>query len=611
MSESKRVSRWSMFFACCLCLVAAPYAIAGGHDECTGAIEVACGDTISGSTASATFDDTGFCGTSNTAPGVWYKVTHTGLITASTCDAANYDTKISVFEGDCGALGCVAGNDDAAGCSGFTSEVSWSSDGTESLILVHGFSSGTGDFDLTITCSDTADNDVCEDAIEINCGDTISGSTTTASLDDAGTCGTSNTAPGVWYKISHDGLITASTCNAADYDTKISVYGDSCGALGCVAGNDDTSGCGITTEMTWGSDGSESLILVHGFSSQTGNFDLTMTCGEVAENDVCEDAIGPLAVGSVTAGSTAFATLDEPPSLDCGTAVTAPGVWYTVTGTGNTMTASTCNDGNPSTGGADFDTKISVYCDDCEDLECIGGQDDDASNCSGFSTNFSWPTNAGQTYNVLVHGFSGNTGDFDLAIQDDGVPATGANDCDGIAEEFDFCPGTVIPESVPTIGQLLVNRWALVTDDGDFDTVLALGGGPDESFTLVDTAGCSCEQIIDQFDLGPGQSKFGCARAHMQAWEKFLADASCGNCVEAHGGIGCEVAACEATICDFDPFCCDVTWDFICALDAAAFCVPDSCIVLPSSPEFSAIESSRRVLPEDPLSKLPVLPKEE
>ncbi len=150
-------------------------------------------------------------------------------------------------------------------------------------------------------------NDACVDAIEVFCGDTVPGSTTTATFDDAGFCGTGNTAPGVWYKISHNGLITASTCNAADYDTKISVYEDGCGTLGCVAGNDDTSGCGLTTEVTWGSDGSESLILVHGFSSQTGDFDLTMSCTDVAENDVCEDAIGPLAVDSVTAGSTDFA----------------------------------------------------------------------------------------------------------------------------------------------------------------------------------------------------------------------------------------------------------------------------------------------------------------
>ena len=157
---------------------------------------------------------------------------------------------------------------------------------------------------------------------------------------------------------------------------------------------------------------------------------------QIADNDMCEDSSGPLAVGSVTSGSTIGATLETPPVPFCGTSVTAPGVWYTVIGTGNTMTASTCNDGNPATGGAGYDTKISVYCADCEVNECIGGQDDGAG-CDGFTTNFAWPTQAGATYNVLVHGFGGATGDFDLAILDDGVPSTGGNGC-GIEDFEDF-----------------------------------------------------------------------------------------------------------------------------------------------------------------------------
>ena len=74
-------------------------------------------------------------------------------------------------------------------------------------------------------------------------------------------------------------------------------------------------------------------------------------------NDLCTDAIGPLAVPSTTAGTTIAATIDIVAPF-CETAVTSPGVWYTVIGTGNTMTVSTCND-------ATYDNKISVYCGDC------------------------------------------------------------------------------------------------------------------------------------------------------------------------------------------------------------------------------------------------------
>jgi hypothetical protein len=457
------------------------------------------------------------------------------------------------------------------------------------------------------------ENDICEDAITLECGETISGTTTDASFDDVGFCGTSNTAPGVWYSVNHDGIITASTCNQANYDTKLSVYDGECGDLGCVGGNDDVPGCsGFTSELTWVGSGEDQLVLVHGFSTATGDFDLTVTCEESAENDVCEDAIGPLEVGSVTPGSTSGATADEPPDIDCGTSVTAPGVWYDVIGTGNTMTASTCNDGDPSTGGADYDTKISVYCADCETKECIGGQDDNfPAGCAGFSTKFDWPTQAGATYKVLVHGFSFQTGDFDLAILDDGepVPPGAANDCDGISEEFDFCPGTVIPESVPTSGELHSNGSALTGPGGIFETAPPNPQGVE--YTLTDTAGCSCEQIVDNLGLGRGHLRHGCSFSAMDDWLAFLDEASCGNCTEAHGGIGCEQLECEASVCALDPFCCNVAWDGLCALEALDICVPDICIGLPSDTAPEALFPGRAVPAAEPVSKDPnYTPKE-
>ena len=447
-------------------------------------------------------------------------------------------------------------------------------------------------------------NDLCLNAIELACDETISGSTDGATFDDAGFCSTSNTAPGVWYKVAFEGLISASMCNQANYDSKLSAYNGECGELGCITGIDDSPGCGLTSEISWVGDNSEQLVLVHGFGAATGDFDLTISCQELAPGDICEDAAGPLAVDTVTPGTTTDTSFDDVGF--CGTSNTAPGTWYTVTGTGNTMTASTCNDGNPDTGSADYDTKISVFCADCEAQECIGGQDDNAgAGCAGFSTKFAWPTQAGATYNVLVHGFGAGTGDFDLAILDDGVPAEGANDCDGISEEFDFCPGTVIPESVPTSGVLRSNNSALTDASGVFETALPNPLGV--VYTIEDTAGCSCEQIVDELGVGQGHLRKGCSYSVMDDWLLFLDEASCGNCTEAHGEPGCEQAECEATVCALDSFCCDVAWDGICVGEALDLCVPDICIALPSSEAPSAQFQGRAVEApaQEPVSKDP------
>jgi hypothetical protein len=98
-------------------------------------------------------------------------------------------------------------------------------------------------------------------------------------------------------------------------------------------------------------------------------------------------------------------------------------------------------------------------------------------------------------------------------------------DQDGVADFFggieDQCSGTAIPESVPT-KHLGFNRWALVNADTVFDTKLAENDASDNPYTLADTAGCSCEQIIEALELGTGQTKFGCSSSVMNEWVSSL-----------------------------------------------------------------------------------------
>ena len=65
--------------------------------------------------------------------------------TVDTCSSSsNFDTKISVFQGSCGVLTCVDGNDDDFSCSlnGLYSSVTWTATASEQyFVLVHGFSS--------------------------------------------------------------------------------------------------------------------------------------------------------------------------------------------------------------------------------------------------------------------------------------------------------------------------------------------------------------------------------------------------------------------------------------------------------------------------------------
>jgi len=95
-------------------------------------------------------------------------------------------------------------------------------------------------------------------------------------------------------------------------------------------------------------------------------------------------------------------------------------------------------------------------------------------------------------------------------------------DGDGVPDGEDACPDTGTSDSdagVPEVA-LGVNRWADVDGDGVFDTRNPPGGGhgPQRSFTMEDTAGCNCAQIIDALDLGAGHRKFGCSIGAMKEW---------------------------------------------------------------------------------------------
>jgi hypothetical protein len=101
-------------------------------------------------------------------------------------------------------------------------------------------------------------------------------------------------------------------------------------------------------------------------------------------------------------------------------------------------------------------------------------------------------------------------------------PPSGDADGDGVLDAADACPGTVIPEAVPSV-TLGVNRFALTGSDGVFHTTSPSGAGPRKAFTIEETAGCGCEQIITGLGLGAGHRKFGCSISAMEDWIGLLA----------------------------------------------------------------------------------------
>ena len=134
-----------------------------------------------------------------------------------------------------------------------------------------------------------------------------------------------------------------------------------------------------------------------------------------------------------------------------------------------------------------------------------------------------------------VRGFEYARGNADAAVDliNDGITPLRASDHDGLVlfltkdkdgdgvnDDADVCPATVMPEILQR--DLGTNRFALTNSDFNFDTNAPNGEGPGRSYSTLDTAGCSCTQIIDAQGLGNGHKKFGCSIGAMDNWVKLV-----------------------------------------------------------------------------------------
>jgi hypothetical protein len=120
------------------------------------------GTPTEGATSCASADtQSPYCDRSIRAKSIWYYVVGNGsTIQATTCDSVyTYDTAITIFSGSCinsdnglSDLVCIAYNDDDYTCQhGFQSLVTWNSQiGVTYYILVHGYSTNSGDFTLRV-----------------------------------------------------------------------------------------------------------------------------------------------------------------------------------------------------------------------------------------------------------------------------------------------------------------------------------------------------------------------------------------------------------------------------------------------------------------------------
>lgn len=196
------------------------------NDVCSGAIDVACDETVTGDTSADGVTDT----VGNASADLWYSYSGpAGDITASLCDSS-YDTNVRVYD-SCGGTQ-IANNDDSCGSR---SEVTFTADGSSTYyIAVEGYSSFVGAFTMTLTCLETIPppaNDTFAGAEALVTGVATSGTTAGATenlADDKPSCDMFGNIADVWYTYTQpsntDTMIITTSISGTSSEANCAVY---------------------------------------------------------------------------------------------------------------------------------------------------------------------------------------------------------------------------------------------------------------------------------------------------------------------------------------------------------------------------------------------------
>ncbi|MBL7778091.1 MAG: fibronectin type III domain-containing protein, partial [Chitinophagales bacterium] len=306
--------------------------------------------------------------------------------------------------------------------------------------------SSTGVFVTTMT------NDDCAGAIALSSctgspktkSGTTTGSTVDAIYSNCGAGGSGTTERGVWYTYAgDDNAVTMTTCDPSGigYDSRITVYSGSCGALTCVTSNDDmTPGCATGSFRSLVNfnafAGTTYYIFVHGFQSGAGlsaqgdfilNYSCSALCLPIPPNETCGTATSYTLSTSYTptTASNNCANADFVTNPTCFSAfATLPDLWYQFTTPPAITTAKIRIDLNGSATGMGY-ALFSGTCGTLTQIACNSGV------TSGTTYDLTGLTGS-TTYRIAILGPNGSRGSFDFGLWYESCPAPTALGASGI-----------------------------------------------------------------------------------------------------------------------------------------------------------------------------------
>jgi len=264
-----------------------------------------------------------------------------------------------------------------------------------------------------------AGGQTCQSPLPAAVGDTAFATTpgTLLSLTAAGSsCDVSSFGSNIIFNVSwlrfvppSTGDFQISTCGLVPFDSRIAVFGECGNQLACIAGNDDSPGCSLSSSSTaWASRvtlpaataGTAYYVAVGSMGSGVNGSGAVRILPVGAQQDglTCETAFSAANGSNYFSTALSTAGVQVPPECSFGTGtdqVVHRASWFrwTASATG-TAEVSTC-------GQAGFDTRIAVLGGCGPATQCLGCNDD-APACAGFTSKVTFAATAGSEYRIAI-----------------------------------------------------------------------------------------------------------------------------------------------------------------------------------------------------------------
>lgn len=418
--------------------------VPGTNDACTDALPVTDGTYVFDTTdAVANSPSENACGFVF-APDLWYsyEAPYDGDMTVSLCNSS-FDTVLMIYEGTCptGPSQYIACDNDTCGLqSELTVPIV---QGQTYLIRVGGTGTEAGLGELVVSSIPDIDvpNDECPDAFFLADGVTFfdnSGASASGPAEPGcgdGTFFDGQTEADIWfgYTAICEGDVIVSLCGSS-FDTTLAVY-DDCPSLGgtLLACNDDA--CDTQSELTFPAvAGQTYYVRIAGYDGAFGSGQLEVTCTGVGGLCIADTIASSAPFGGlpfIHSGDTSFCNDDYDENCGFGSSDSPDQVYAYSPPWPQIVNIDLCGSG--------YDTKVIVYENGdtstayaCNDDGCPGGVPE------SYRSNLTVDMYPGNTYYIVIDGWGGASGTYNVAITDQTPYIPGDINVDGVLDAADW-----------------------------------------------------------------------------------------------------------------------------------------------------------------------------